>query len=208
MALKAKLKVQLFAGETMVAESDDEKLWQVVLNAISTGDAISIGGQARDEASGNKEEVRKPEGASSENPQPKGAVDKFAMELGVSREELIAACSPSTDAPYIHLDHHCWEALKKNTPQRGAGAVASIVLSATLLALWVKHASLEAPSNSDAQNVLKSINLNDKNPVRGIKKCEWLQSRNGKISLNPARVSKAIEVAKAYCLQKSISGSD
>src|SRR5881628_100012 len=59
-------------------------------------------------------------------------IEAFAAEVGATVAEVIGACSPSSTSPYLHLDQHCWEALKKNTPIKGPGSVSPTTLAATL----------------------------------------------------------------------------
>jgi hypothetical protein len=125
-------------------------------------------------------------------------IGKFAKELDATVEILTGACNPSKDSPYLQLDHHHWEAFKKNTPSRGPNSVPSVVVAATLLCLWARHEKITAPTLSLATSVLSTIGAEDKNPGRGIKNCQWLQERNGAVILNPAQVSNAIELVKKY----------
>lgn len=196
MSLKAKLHVKLLADDVVVAESNDEHLWRRVLAAIQGV------GTRQDPDDGKEEEI----GESKEQARrPSGGVKAFAKELGISVDELEGACAPGNEPPYLHLDVHCWEEFKKNTPSRGRNSVAAISLAATLLALWFKHAGIEGRSTqTQAKAVLDTIGLTEPNPSRSIKNAEWLQSRGGGILINPARQSRAIAVAKAYCTRKPI----
>jgi hypothetical protein len=208
MAVTAKIKVQLMANDLVVAESESAALWQAVFRAIEEDkplekpDDSDTAGRAK----GSEHDLlRAPPGGH----QSGTAVGRFAKELGIGAEVVEGACGPSTDAPYIHLDKHCWEKLKKNTGARGPTAVTPVVLAATLLVLWWKRAGNEGqPSMSDVAPVLSTIDLEPFNLKRSIDNCRWLQVRNGTISLNPARTSNAIAVAKAYCTQQKVEQSD
>lgn len=119
--------------------------------------------------------------------------------IGVSEHELVGALDPKNESPYLHLDVHCWEAMKKQTPQRGPGAVSPTALAGTLLCLWFKEAGLGHPTQGQSLEVLKTIGISDRNPSRGVRSAKWLQARSGgAIVLNPAQISKAIEVAREF----------
>lgn len=189
MAIKTELKLKLFAGNVEVAESDSVDLWQNVFAAINRGDGQltnidSRGSYAEDMDNGTGQDK---------------AIENFAEALKITTDELQGACVPSKQEPHIHLDEQYWEALKDNTPKRGPGAVSSVVLSATLLALWFKYAGLGLPLLAQACEVEQTINLQDKARTRSLKNCSWLQIRGGKIAINPAEISRAIELASAYC---------
>lgn len=198
-SVKAKLRVVLHADETVVAEVEDAILWQKVLLAINepakgfaplenpAGNGGATGGEKTPANLNNLDDP----------------VDKFAARLGISREEVEGACAPSTEAPFMHLDVHSWEAMKSQLPARGTSAMAPIALAVTLLALWFREAGLGNPTQSAAQAVLRTINVEDKNASRGISRASWLQNRgNGVVVLNPAQVSKAISIAKMFCLKQ------
>jgi hypothetical protein len=198
MNLKANLKVVLHANDVVVAESEDPSLWQRVLVAMS---ASGTDGSALADLETDK---LPPLGADVEKATGGKTLQAFAKELGVDAAEVEGACGPSIDPPFIHLDKHNWEAFKKNTPERGAGAVNSTVLASTLLVLWNEHAKIGDVKLKDVTGVINTINLESKNPTRSVNNCEWLQLRNGVVKLNAARTSQAIAVAKAYCLKKPI----
>lgn len=196
MSLKATLKIILQADDTVVAESDDAALWQKVLIAINTGGAEIEASQQ----SGTPSSVTSAHGNSRDS---SDAIGKFATELGLTREEVIGACDPKSEAPFLHLDVHCWEAMKKNTPQRGPNAYSPVVVAAALLTVWFRHISAGNPTVAMAQAVLGTIGVRDNNPGRSIENSEFLQSRSGGvIVLNPAKVSRAIAVASAFCSKR------
>ena len=204
MSVKTALKIKLFAGDTLVAESDDSGLWQRVLATISTGANLKDNKENKEELIGRVESLTPLREDEVDDKDYSAEIKKFANEIGVTPAELVGACGPKAAAPFIHLDHHCWEALKRNTPGRGPGAISPIVLSATLLAMWFRHAKLGMAKQSEAIEVLDSINVQDKNPARGLKNCEWLQPRTDGIVLNPSRISTAVRVCRAYCTQKPL----
>jgi predicted DNA-binding protein len=197
MTVKAKLTIILKANDTVVAEIEDSSLWQEVLSAVNNGSKLNVSANV-DNKQGTKLK------AATDIPDVGGsAISGFAAELGVSQVVAKGACAPTNNSPYIHLDKHHWEALKKNTPERGAKSVGAVVLAATLLVLWKDKAGLGATTMKEVVSVLDTIGVPAKNPSRTINNCEWLQLRNGTIGLNPAQTSKAVAVAKAYCTKES-----
>ncbi len=198
MEVKAKLRVILQADDKTIAESENIQLWQDVLAAINRGTHLASSGTPPP-ASEDPLLITPPPG-STLNPQQ--SIQQFSDELKISTDELIGACRPSLEPPYIHLDPLYWEALKKETPKRGPNAVPPLILALTLLVLWQRHSTMELPTNFEGQAVLGTISMSDKNPGRGIRNCAWLQKRGRIISLNPAKISKALELARAYCLKQ------
>jgi hypothetical protein len=196
--LKAKLTIQLLANDVLVAELEDDKLWRKVLAAMQGG--------AQPDADTGEETFEDTEKDLSEaKSKPVLGVKAFASELKLPVETVQGSCAPVGDEPYLHLDSHCWESFKKNTPARGPQGIGPLQLAGTLICLWFKHAGIEGrPTQAQAQAVLGTIGMVDKNPSRAMKNCEWLQMRAGSILINPAKVSKAIAVAKAYCSQKPL----
>ena len=206
MTVKASLKIVLMANDIEIAESEDKNLWQHVFAAINQG-ASQV----------QVEQTLPIEGAvvplTNEGSQPPaftpsdtGGLNKFAAELRISPEEVEGALAPSLEAPYIHLDPHCWEAIKKNTPSRGAQAIAPIALAGTVLSLWFKHAGIDGiPTSAQCQTVLRTIHISDKNAGRSLKNTEWLQARGNGIVINPAQRSRAIAVAAAYCTKSTVN---
>ena len=192
MSIKAKLRISLFANDTIVAETEDPTLWQNVLLAINSG--------ATDISPAAAPALAPRTGAPPAPMNSNDAVDKLARELGLSSDELEGACAPTMEPPYLHLDRHCWEAMKKQTPERGPSAYSAIAVSATLLALWFKASGQSSPTLLQAQAVLGTIDLKDQNAARGIERTGWLQSRpGGTIVINPSRVSQAVAIAKSFC---------
>lgn len=202
--VKAALKVVLYAEQVVVAESDDPQLWQRVLGVINGNSAalvraepnLRLQGEADDEPDGDDEPIKT-------NKNAKDPLAKFAGEIGVSVEDLQAACDPRSNEPYLILDHSAWEAFKDQLGDRGLHAVAPAAAAATLLALWFKNSNGQAnATQAQAQAVLKSINVRDTNAARGVKRSEWLQARaGGQIILNPAKITKAKLFAKCFCTQ-------
>jgi hypothetical protein len=198
MTVKAQLKVVLMANDVVVAESDDAVLWQQILQRLQApqpGIGAALEGTPADASTRGKENVG--ERGSEE------AVAEFANMLGVPADVVQGACGPTMTSPFLHLNHHHWEALKRVTPHRGPGGVPPATLAATLLTLWCRAAKLPNPTKSDIGGVLASIELQDKNPDRALKNCEWLQLRGSQIMLNPAAISKALVLASAYCLKEA-----
>jgi len=186
--IKAKLKIVLKANDIDIAESSDPILWQNVLAAINTPQEGTTGANP-----GNI--IQKDENDFS---LPKEPVAKLAKEIGVTVDILQGSCAPTESAPFINLDEHHWEAMKKATPARGPKAISPIALASTLLVLWKDQAKLGNSTVKEAQKVLGTVGLSDKHPHRSLDNCEWLQMRGKYIIINPAQTSKAVELAKAY----------
>lgn len=210
MSVKASLRVVLLANEIIVAESDDSALWQYNLAAITGGRMPS--GPSNGDGAGRPmpQEVRPAEQRGdaphsvSNGGVVGGGVERFAADLQLDVALLQAACDPTTDPPYMHLDVRAWQAFKRNTAARGPEAVPPVVLTATLLVLWFRIAQLGPVTISQAQAVLGTIDARDKNPARGLRNCDWLQTRDDVIRLNPAQFDMALAVARAFCNQQSI----
>lgn len=206
MTVKASLKIVLMANDVEIAESEDKLLWQSVFAAINQG----VNQIPTAPAPPGAGAVPPPPGGKVESPSfASGGADglsKFARELGIVPDVIEGALAPSLEAPYIHLDPHCWEALKKNTPPRGAQSIAPIALAGTVLALWFKHAGIDGiPTSKQCQAVLKTIHTSDKNAARSLKNTEWLQTRGNGIVVNPAQRSRAVAVTVAYCTKSPIA---
>jgi hypothetical protein len=203
MSVKAQLKIVLLANEVVVAESEDAVLWQQILQRLQAP-AMAPGA-----AGGVPPALEASSGApDAQAGRSSDAATEFARFLGVPEEAVRGACDPSPTPPLLQLNHHNWESLKKATPLRGPGAVPPATLAATLLVLWCQSAKLAVPSKSDINSVLATIGLQDKNPDRSLRNCNWLQVRGSHIYLNPAETSKAIDLASAYCLKTSPKRQD
>jgi hypothetical protein len=203
MAVTATLKIQLTADSVVIAESDDPRLWHSVFSAIQLGSSEVAEEPLNNKHLADKGDDQNGKGGTANDGSALGA---FAAALGIQVAEATGACAPTTDAPFITLDHRYWEALKNNTGSRGPGSIAPVALAATLLCIWFKHAELGTPTVAQCQPVLRTINLTDKNPARSFRNANWLQPRSGSVFINPARWSQAVRVAKAYCLQKPPEG--
>jgi hypothetical protein len=196
--VKANLSVILKADDVVVAEVNDAALWQRIL-AVINGGQFTLEPAAQNRNAGSANPLAE---ATSGNPgAPAGApLDRLAAQLGVAPAVVEGACSPTMDAPYLQLDLHCWEAMKRKVPERGPGSVSPVNLAATLLALWFRSAGLGNPTQSQALAVLGTIGVSDKNPSRSIKNTSSLQGRpGGQIVLNPAAVSLAVRLARCFC---------
>ncbi len=200
-SVRAALSIILKADEVVVAEVEDAVLWQQVLSAIHSGtsnlsDKQSGGSSTSKEAPPN---AAKSVGTIAEGELGSEPIDLLAQQFGVERAKVEGACSPTTTQPYMHLDAHCWEEMKKQLPQRGKTAIAPTVLAATLLLLWFKKAELGNVTQSLALAVLATISVTDKNPSRSISNASWLHARPGQVVLNPAEISKAVKLATCFC---------
>ncbi len=199
---KATLSVILKANELVVEESHDALLWRRVLAAIQDGNNEFPHSTAGEQAGVQL--------SSADSRPSKGGdiaggdyVERLAARLGVERGRLEDACCPTTDAPYLKLNPYCWESMKKNLAARKAFSVAPIAVAGTILALWFDAAGLAIPTQSKARAVLKTINIEDKNPSRSIHNASWLRSpQGGQIVINSTEVSKAEELVKCFCTRE------
>jgi hypothetical protein len=200
MAVKAKLKLILMADDVVVAESEDPDVWKTAFVGIHGGGSP---GGATD--GGPAEHDTTVEWVSEED---RLAVRAFAKGLDVDVRDVLAACHPRTIAPYIFLSKECWEAFKRNTPERGRNAVSNAVLAVTLLLLWAERIHLERVSLRDAYAVLRTIGARDEHASRAVENCSWLTVSFNRIRLNPAEASKAVVVARAFCLKEPPQWAD
>jgi hypothetical protein len=203
--LKARLAVVLKADDVVVAEAEDPLLWQRVLRAINAG--TSELPDVKETRNSNGAAAATPNLSSPEaDPNISGEADtplgKLARQLGLAENLVRGACDPTTSEPYMQLDMHNWSAVKTQLPPRGASALSPIVVASTLLGLWLHAAGLGNPTQAQAQRVLNSINVYDKNPTRGLRGAPWLQPRpGGQVLINAAQVQRAILLAKCFCSQ-------
>ena len=199
MALKAKLKLILTADDVTIAESDDPRIWQAAFEAIQGADIEDSLG-----AAGKRQELAiewVPE-------EERAAIWAFASELGIEAKDVLTACHPRTIAPYIFLNKHYWEAFKHQTAERGRTAVSNAVLSLTLLLLWAEKINLERVSLRDGMAVLRAIAARDDHASRAVENCPWLQKSSGRIVINPDQYSKAVMIARAFCLKQAPEWGD
>src|SRR6266498_3951073 len=117
MAVTATLRVQLLANEVIVAESDSSTLWHSVFQAMEKGEALG-----RVESRQQITEGRLPTKKVAGHEGADDPTDAFAHELGLDRDVIEGSCGPSGESPHIQLDKHHWEALRKNTGERGPKA--------------------------------------------------------------------------------------
>lgn len=190
-SVKAKLRVILMADTVTVAEVENSSLWQRILSEIQGSEQSKpLAGSLMPEAL----EVRtEPQDRST-------AIDRFSQRLQIQRMLAESAVAPTTESPYLTLDVHCWEKMKKQLATTGGSAIAALAVAGTLLALWCREAGLETPTQSQAQAVLRRLGTADKNASRAIRNSSWLQSRpGGQIVINPAQNSKALLLARCFC---------
>ena len=195
--LSAKFNLKLEADGVKIAESQDTELCLKVLNAIysiqdsqvATSDKKSNLDSLDDNLDTNANTKTEP-------------IDNFAKKIGVTKEHIIGACDPKNESPYVTLDPQYWEKLKTNTGERGKNAISSGVLALTILNVWMEIINEGKPTQKLARNITSNLNATDKNISRGVKNCEWLQSKpDGTVSINPAKYSKAINLIKLYVTQ-------
>jgi len=191
MAIKARLTLILKADDVTVAESDDPKIWKAAFEAIQAG----LGGSA---LRNSEEELSEwvPE-------EERLAIRSFAGELGISVKDVLASCHPRMMPPYLFLNRRYWESFKRQTPERGRNAVSNAVLAMTLLLLWAERINVDRVSLRDGMDVLRAISAGDEHASRAVDNCSWLQRSTGRVVINPDEISKAIAVARAFCLQRA-----
>jgi hypothetical protein len=198
MTVKAKLLVVLKADEVEVAASEDAALWQQILVAITSGRPLAA--PAERPGRGNAGQESMGDAPPRRNASGNDPASRMAAALDIDLNVLIGACAPQADAPFITLDIHRYEAMRKALPARGSKAVPNISLAGTLLGLWFHYANLGHVSQAQAQAVLDPLGQRDNNPGRGIGNTEWLQTRaGGQFSINPAEISKATTIARCFC---------
>jgi hypothetical protein len=196
-SVKASLVVTLKANDVVVAEVEDPALWQRVLTAINNGKS-TLDPSARIPGAPGRSDSEECSAVNNGS----GPLNQFAAQLGIDVAQIQGACAPSTDVPYMHLDLHCWEVMKKQLAKRGPFAISPIVAVATLLGLWFHKTGLGNPTQAQAHAVLETINVTDKNASRSIQNTSWLQGRSGgQIVLNPAEISKAVRLARCFCIK-------
>jgi hypothetical protein len=193
MDKKPDLIVRLFAGETLVDQSTDAGLWQRVLSEI------------RGLTSAPPNIPDRPPVFGRDGSDTSAAVRAFAKSVSVTPEEIVGSLGPTSEAPFIHLNSHDWEALKRNTPIKGPGAVSPSVLSATALVLWQKHSDTGDITLQTVRATMSTIDLDDQNAARSVNNCEWLQTRGNRLALNPSRSSAATRLLRAYCRREPLA---
>ncbi len=199
MPAKAKLTIVLKADEKVVAEVENPVLWQRVLGVINAaGDTASAVDQME---TTDDLPLTGSNNARSTDIADDDAVGRFAKSIGAPIDAVKGALAPSMKPPYLHLDRHCWAAMKKNIPLRGPRSISPTGLAGTLLVRWFEEAKIDKkPTQALVAEVLKTANAIDKNPSRSIRNTKWLQSRTaGSFIINPAEIEKANEVVRAFC---------
>ncbi|WP_114520233.1 hypothetical protein [Altererythrobacter sp. ZODW24] len=190
-AVEPNLEVVLNANGVEVARTADSQIWLQAMAALTKQSIPSVAGIQTDSGRVSNEPMGPPLQSSP------GLVGKFAEDLGIPQESLVAGADPSEEAPYVHLDPKYWEAFKRTS---GYGRVSPTVLSATLLLLWDRHfKNVGDVTTLECSKVSAGIGLSDKNPTRGINNCDWLQLRGKVIKINPTEISQAEKVVVAYC---------
>jgi len=199
MALKARLKLTLMADDVVVAECEDADIWQAAFRAIQGNDpqGLASGGPLSD--GGDVAWVPEEERA---------AILSLSEELSIEPQDLLSACHPRMIAPYIFLNKRYWESFKRQTAERGRTAVSNAVLAMTLLLLWGEKIHLERVTLRDGMAVLRAIAARDEHASRAVENCSWLQRTSGRVVLNPEKISRAIAIARAFCLQTAPDWND
>jgi hypothetical protein len=90
-------------------------------------------------------------------------------------------------------------------PERGRSAVSNMVLALTLVLLWGEKIHLQPVSLYDANAILQTISVRDEHPARAVKNCPWLvlDPKTQRIHLNANQITRAIAVARAFCLKQA-----
>jgi hypothetical protein len=191
--LEPALEVVLLANGTEVARSSNAAVWLAAMASLTNTQHTPTARLVLPSEQANQvDSVNTPTSGTTD-----GLVGILAKELGVTAESLEGSADPSQEPPYIHLDAKYWEAFKRTA---GYGRIAPSVLAATLLLLWDRHVkAIGDLTTRECAGVFSAIGLNDKNPTRSIRNCDWLQIRGKTIKLNPSAISKAEKVAAAYC---------
>lgn len=199
MAVKAKLSVVLKADDVEVAASEDGELWQQVLQAITGGRPLSAPNPSQAVGSAKADDVRSSLRVGDDPPRT-DPLSRMAAAAGIEPNLLQGACNPTTDAPFIALDAHRYESMRKALPERGPKAIANIAIAGTLLAVWFHYSSQGNVTQAQAQAVLESLGKRDSNAPRGIRNADWLQPRSGgQFAVNPAEISKALIICRCFC---------
>ena len=173
-----------------MAESEDPEIWKAAFEAIQTG----LGGGG----------LRKLDEQLSEwvPEEERVAIRSFAAELGIEVKDVLASCHPRAIPPYLFLNRRHWEAFKRQTPERGRNSVSNAVLATTLLLLWAEKINLDRVALRDGMAVLRAISAGDEHASRAVENCPWLQRSAGRVVISPEEISKALAVARAFCLQQ------
>jgi hypothetical protein len=207
MAVKASLQFILKANNVVVAETSNAAVWQQAL-ALITGSsklpAVVSGLLGKGKLNGTAKTPAAPSSPTAKVGSPTDSLARLAVELGLDPAQIRAACNPSTVPPYFQLDLRAWEDFKRHLPPPGFNAVPQIVLATTLLALWFRRIDLGPVTIKQGQEALRTIGLRDKNPVRGLNHCPWLQLTGETVRLRPTKLPQALAVARAYCSHKPI----
>jgi hypothetical protein len=196
---KVKLRVVLFADESKIVDVEDPVLWQRVMSAVHSGkselptDQNPALGQIL-----NRETLHR---------KPGSAVETFAATLAVELDQLVGACDPIDEEPFLHLDIKSWDNWRGKVPEKGPTAISAVSLTSTLLALWFRERGQSGVSFAQIDVVLKEIGVRGTNHKRTINNCAWLQLRDGdKVQIKASEMKKAIEVARAFATgQESVS---
>jgi hypothetical protein len=200
VSIRASLRLQLLADEVVIAESDDQVLWQKTLAAIAVGRATPDSPPGEDASGPPAATLAIPErSATGGDGAPLGTL---ADDIGVPEAALVASCNPTLTAPFMELDPRYWEAFRRNMPLRGPTAVGPIQLACTLLALWARRGGFGPVTVAQGIALLATIDVTDRNAYRSIANCAWLQRRGGGVVVNPVEFARATAVARVYCTRQ------
>jgi hypothetical protein len=199
MAIKARLKLTLMADDVVVAECEDAQIWQAAFRAIQGNDFKDLLPENRTSDLSDVGWVPEEERA---------AILSLSEELAIDPQDLLSACHPRMISPYIFPNKRYWESFKRQTAERGRTAVSNAVLAMTLLLLWGEKIHLERVTLRDGMAVLRAISARDDHASRAVENCSWLQKTSGRVVLNPEKISRAVAIARAFCLQTAPDWND
>ncbi len=204
MELKANLVVKLYANDVLVAESDDPVLWNSVMQGAKKTEKPKLITHVKTDNENGENSSAPTHLPPSPDSGNGDAVVRWANAVAIESDEIIGACYPSHEEPFLHIDQHYWAAFKANTPKRGNNALTSVIIVSTLLVEWFKYAKLGDCTYTQVKKILHELGAEPQNPSRSFNKCPWLAKHGDVIKLNPANVLQADAVVKAFCTKQPI----
>src|ERR1700722_10676088 len=121
MASPTVLKIVWLSDDIVVDEATDEGLWK---RALAEKAGISLERATLVPAIQNSTGPALSETAD-------GSIDRFAKQIGATRDQVEGACDPLAQSPYLRLDAHFWAAFRRNVPATGSNAISGAALAAT-----------------------------------------------------------------------------
>jgi len=198
--MNGKMRVVVDVGGSTIAESSDLGLCAAVLRLIDAEEKGTL------EVVLGSGELTPPAGDNTHVPGESSAESHLASDLNVSVAELIGGIDPSVEPPFIRVNKRNWEAMLKAFSRKGPGSVAPFAILMTCLAVWKDYADLGRATYREGGILLKALGLEDKNRRRSIANCPWLMERGDEVALNPAEISRALEVLGLLCQTDAKAG--